>query len=147
MTPLTLGPVHHIRLTVTDLERSKAFYTEVLGFEVAMDTLPPEDDQFYGLLVENLQGGIVLMNAGTFIGLRPCDSARESDKDAFDPFRVGLDHMSWNVESRDVLEAAMAQLEARGIPHGGITELTPFGIALLPFKDPDGIQLEICAPL
>ena len=144
---LTLGPVHHIRLTVTDLERSKAFYTEALGFEVAMDTLPPEDDQFYDLLVDNLQGGVVLMNAGTFIGLRPCDATRQSDKDAFDPFRVGLDHMSFNVESRAVLEQAMTQLEERGIPHGGITELTPFGIALLPFKDPDGIQLEICAPL
>lgn len=147
MAPLTLGPVHHIRLTVTDLERSKAFYTEVLGFEVAMDSLPPEDDEFYGLLAENLQGGLVLMNAGTFIGLRPCDATRQSDKDSFDPFRVGLDHMSWTVESRDVLEAAMAALDERGIPHGGITELTPFGIALLPFKDPDGIQLEICAPL
>ena len=147
MAPLTLGTVHHIRLTVTDLERSRAFYTEVLGFQVAMDTLPPEDDEFYGLLADNLQGGIVLMNAGTFIGLRPCDSSRQADKDAFDPFRVGLDHMSWTVESREVLEAAMAQLEERGIPHGGITELTPFGIALLPFKDPDGIQLEICAPL
>ena len=147
MAPLTLGTFHHIRLTVTDLERSKAFYTEVLGFQVAMDTLPPEDDEFYGLLVDNLQGGIVLMNAGTFIGLRPCDSSRHADKDAFDPFRVGLDHMSWTVENREVLEAAMAQLEERGIVHGGITELTPFGIALLPFKDPDGIQLEICAPL
>jgi catechol 2,3-dioxygenase-like lactoylglutathione lyase family enzyme len=144
---LTLGAVHHIRLTVTDIERSKAFYTDVLGFQVAMDTLPPEDDEFYGLLEENLQGGIVLMNAGTFIGLRPCDATRQSEKDAFDPFRVGLDHMSFNVESRAVLEAAMAQLEERGIPHGGITELVPFGIALLPFKDPDGIQLEICAPL
>jgi glyoxylase I family protein len=144
---LTLGTVHHIRLTVTDLERSRAFYTEVLGFQVAMDTLPPEDDEFYGLLRENLQGGIVLMNAGTFIGLRPCDAARQSDKDAFDPFRVGLDHMSFNVESRAALEEAMTQLEERGIPHGGITELVPFGIALLPFKDPDGIQLEICAPL
>ena len=147
MAPLTLGTVHHIRLTVTDLERSKAFYTEVLGFEVAMDSLPPEDDEFYGLLVDNLQGGIVLMNAGTFIGLRPCGSARQADKDAFDPFRVGLDHMSFNVENRAVLDAAMGQLEERGIPHGGITELVPFGIALLPFKDPDGIQLEICAPL
>jgi glyoxylase I family protein len=144
---LTLGTVHHIRLTVTDVERSKAFYTEVLGFQVAMDSLPPEDDEFYGLLAENLQGGIVLMNAGTFIGLRPCDAARQADKDGFDPFRVGLDHMSFTVESRAVLEAAMAKLEERGIPHGGITELVPLGIALLPFKDPDGIQLEICAPL
>ncbi len=55
MAPLTLGTVHHIRLTVTDLERSRAFYTEVLGFQVAMDTLPSEDDEFYGLLEESLQ--------------------------------------------------------------------------------------------
>jgi hypothetical protein len=44
-------------------------------------------------------------------------------------------------------EAAMTEPEERGIPHGGITELVPFGIALPPFKDPDGIQLEIGAPL
>lgn len=28
--PLSLGPVHHLRLPVTDVERSKAFYTELL---------------------------------------------------------------------------------------------------------------------
>jgi catechol 2,3-dioxygenase-like lactoylglutathione lyase family enzyme len=36
--PLSLGPVHHLRLTVTNVERSKAFYTELLGFQIAMDT-------------------------------------------------------------------------------------------------------------
>ena len=36
--PLSLGPVHHLRLTVTDVERSRAFYTELLGFQIAMDT-------------------------------------------------------------------------------------------------------------
>ena len=29
---LPVGPIHHLRLTVTDVELSKAFYTEVLGF-------------------------------------------------------------------------------------------------------------------
>ena len=48
MPPLNLGPVHHIRLTVNDVERSKAFYTDVLGLQVAMDTLPPEDDAIAG---------------------------------------------------------------------------------------------------
>src|SRR5829696_4953037 len=32
--PLSLGPVHHLRLTVTDVERSRAFYTELLGFQI-----------------------------------------------------------------------------------------------------------------
>lgn len=147
MSPLALGPVHHIRLSVNDLERSKAFYTEMLGFAVAMDTLPPEDDQYHALLAENLQGGVVLMNAGTFIGLRPTDPARREAKDPFDPFRVGLDHLSFHVESRAVLEEAQGRLAEWGVPHSGIVELPPFGIALLPFKDPDGIQLEICSPM
>ena len=42
--PLSLGPVHHLRLTVTDVERSQAFYTELLGFQIAMDAPPPADD-------------------------------------------------------------------------------------------------------
>lgn len=147
MAPLTLGPVHHIRLTVNDVERSKAFYTDVLGFQVAMDTLPPEDDEFYGVLAENLQGGVVLMNAGTFIGLRPTDADRHQAKDRFDPFRVGLDHLSFTVESRAVLAEAVSRLDEWGVPHSEPTELPPFGIVLLSFRDPDGIQLEICAPL
>jgi hypothetical protein len=34
-----------------------------------------------------------------------------------------------------------------GVTHGEIYDLVPFGIALLPFRDPDGIQLELTAPL
>ena len=36
--PLSLGPIHHLRLTVTDLQRSRAFYTGLLGVQIAMDT-------------------------------------------------------------------------------------------------------------
>ena len=37
------GEIHHLRLTVTDLERSRQFYTSLLGFTVAVES-PPEDD-------------------------------------------------------------------------------------------------------
>ena len=37
------GEIHHLRLTVTDLERSREFYTQLLGFEVAVES-PPADD-------------------------------------------------------------------------------------------------------
>ena len=29
------------------------------------------------------------------------------------------------------------------MPHGGITRLPSFGIDVLPFEDPDGIQFEL----
>src|SRR5260370_41623776 len=33
---IELGIIHHIRLTVTDIDRSRAFYTGLLGFDVAV---------------------------------------------------------------------------------------------------------------
>ena len=36
-TAIATGSVHHLRLTVRDVARSQAFYTEVLGFEHVMD--------------------------------------------------------------------------------------------------------------
>lgn len=144
---LNLEPVHHIRLTVTDVERSRVFYTEVLGFEVAVAGPPPADDPNHEVFVENLQGGIVLTGSGMLLGLRPADEERQSTKDRFDPFRVGLDHLSFRVADRASLAAAAATLDEHGIPHGVLTDLHVFGIAVLSLEDPDGIQLELSAPL
>ena len=143
--PLTLGPVHHLRLTVTDVGRSRAFYTELLGFQTAMDTPPPVEDPHYDLTLDLLQGGIVLANGDLLLGLRPVDPARATDR--FDPFRCGLDHLSFAVAGRADLETAARAFGDRGVEHSEITELPPFGIAVLPFKDPDGVALELTAPL
>jgi glyoxylase I family protein len=148
MTSLVnVGSIHHIRLTVTDVEASRAFYTEVLGFEVVVEGPPPADDPNHAVLAENLQDGIVMMNQGLLLGLRPVDEERRAGGDRFDPFRVGLDHLSFSVASRADLDAAVKALDERGVTHGEITELAPFGIVLLPVRDPDGIQLELTAPL
>jgi glyoxylase I family protein len=143
--PLSLGPVHHLRLTVTDVERSRAFYTELLGFQIAMDTPPPADDPYHDLATDLLQDGIVMVNGNLLLGLRPVDTARARDR--FDPFRCGLDHLSFAVADRAELEAAAQAFTERGVEHSDITDLPPFSIAVLPFKDPDGMALELTAPL
>jgi glyoxylase I family protein len=79
------------------------------------------------------------------IGLRPVDTERTGDR--FDPFRCGLDHLSFSVGSKADLEAAAQSFEERGVEHSSISDLPPFGIAVLPFKDPDGVALELTAPL
>jgi len=60
---------------------------------------------------------------------------------------VGLDHLSFSVPSREDLEQAAALFEEHGVTHGVITRLPSFGIDVLSFKDPDGIQLELTAPV
>lgn len=147
MSHLPVGPVHHIRMAVTDVQRSQAFYTDVLGFDVAVDAPPPPDDESHEAIVDSLQGGVILMHQGMFFGLRPVDDERADAADRFDPFRVGLDHISFGVPTRADLDAATRLLDERGVEHGPIRDLVPLGLSFLAFFDPDGIALELTAPI
>src|SRR5215467_8239164 len=139
---IEVGGIHHLRLTVTDVARSRDFYTSLLGFDVAVES-PPEDDPSAAAVYPVLWGGVVLVRGSLLMGLRPV--APQGDR--FDENRVGLDHLSFSVTSRADLEAAVRLLDERGVPHGDITTLDGFGIHILPFRDTDNIQIELTAPV
>jgi catechol 2,3-dioxygenase-like lactoylglutathione lyase family enzyme len=136
------GQIHHLRLTVTDLERSRKFYTSLLGFDVAVES-PPDDDPAAAETFKILFGGIVMIRGSLLMGLRPMAPAG----DRFSPDRVGLDHLSFSVDSRAELERAALLLDEAGVTHGEIASLPSFGIDVLSFEDPDGVQLELTAPM
>jgi glyoxylase I family protein len=135
------GEIHHLRLTVTDVERSRQFYTSLLGFDVAVES-PPPGDPAAAEAFKILFGGVVMIRGNLLMGLRPMAPAG----DRFDPDRVGLDHLSFSVASHADLEQAVRLLDKHGVTHGEITTLPSFGIDVLPFEDPDGVQLELTAP-
>ena len=129
---ITTSGVHHIRLIVTDAIRSRDFYTRFLNFTMAAE-LPP---------------GFVLTNGTILLGVTPpWDASQALPLDRFSPNRVGLDHLSFGVADRAELHKAAALFEEHGIEHGEVRDLPPFGITILSFSDPDGIQLELTAPL
>jgi glyoxylase I family protein len=134
------GPIHHLRLTVTDIDRSREFYTSLLGFDVAVDS-PPDDDPSAAAARTILFGGCVMIRGNLLMGLRPVAPGG----DRFDEDRVGLDHLSFGVGSRAELEEAVRLFDERGVRHGQITRLPSFGIDILEFRDPDNIQLELTA--
>jgi catechol 2,3-dioxygenase-like lactoylglutathione lyase family enzyme len=141
-TSIPCGDIHHLRLTVTDVQRSREFYTGLLGFQVAVESPPPGDPaaaEAYKILF----GGVVMIRGNLIMGLRPM--APEADR--FDPDRVGLDHLSFGVPGRADLEQAIRLFDEHGVTHGEIARLPTFGIDVLPFTDPDGIQLELTAPV
>jgi glyoxylase I family protein len=86
---------------------------------------------------------VVMAKGNYLLGLRPV--AAKTDR--FDEDRVGLDHLSFNVESRSALNEAIKVLDQNNVPHGEVRELAGFGICVLPFRDPDNIQLELTSPL
>ena len=132
----------HVRITFTDIARSKAFYDQVFGWPVAIDRSGSVDEPGVKDSPEEFFGGTVYQTPeGTLFGLRPVGGTR------FDPDRIGLDHVSFAVASRADLERAATALGEAGIEHGEVTDLAGAGIAILSFQDPDDINVELTAPL
>ena len=130
----------HVRLTVSDIDRSRAFYDSVFGFDVAMEAPPADADQETKDAAWWLFGGVVYSFPGGILGLRPVAPG----DDDFDADRVGLDHLSLAVASVSDLEDAAAKLDGLGVAHEQIKDIGMGSI--LEFKDPDGIALELFAP-
>ena len=132
----------HVRITVTDIARSKAFYDQVFGWPAAIDSSDRIDEPGITESQEDFYGGTVYQTPqGTLFGLRPVGTQ------AFDSTHTGLDHVSFAVESRAELDAVVKGLDEAGIAHGEVTDLTDAGLAILSFQDPDDINLELTAPL
>lgn len=128
----------HVRVTVTDIARSRRFYDDVLGLPVAFE-LPADADEATREQMWWLFGGVVYQVPGGFFGLRPVAPA----DDAFSEDRAGLDHLAFSVPSRADLDAAVTKLDELGVAHDGVKDI---GIGcLLEFRDPDGIALELWA--
>ncbi len=90
---IELGIIHHIRLTVTDIDRSREFYTGLLGFDVAV-AAPASDDPKSDPSYPVLWGGCVMAKGNYLLGLRPV--AAKGDR--FDEDRVGAD-VFWDLRS------------------------------------------------
>ena len=123
---------------------SKAFYDDVFGWPAAIDQSQRVDEpgvrespsEFYG-------GTIYRTPSGALFGLRPVAPAGQRSTASAPAWTI-----SFLVDSRDDLAArARPQLEERGVPHGEIQDLTDAGLAILSFSDPDGVHLELTAPL
>ena len=131
-SPLSLGKIHHMAITVTDVSRSLDFYTGLLGFQVAVEFEPR----------------VMLSNGDVLLVLTPPpDPAQALDDDRFSEHRVGLDHLSFAVDSHADLQRAARLFDDQGVERGEIKPLEGFGIYVMAFRDPDNVQLELTAPV
>jgi glyoxylase I family protein len=137
--PMTIntGSIAHVRLTVTDIERSRQFYESVFGWPVLIE-VPDNADAATQQALSFLFGGVIYDLGGTLVGLRPVAT------DEFHEDRCGLDHLAFRVASKSELEDAAAHLDDIGIEHEPIKDIGPSFI--LEFRDPDNIALELTAP-
>jgi catechol 2,3-dioxygenase-like lactoylglutathione lyase family enzyme len=121
--PLRTEGLDHVAITVSDLERSVAFYTDVLGLESR-----------YG----ELHVPMFMLAGGSGLALFPAESFPGSG-DAAGVHDVRVMHVAFRVD-REQFDRATAQLPAAGVEprfedHGNVHSLY--------FEDPDGHKLEL----
>jgi glyoxylase I family protein len=126
--------VHHVDLVVSSIERSLAFYRDLLaplGFHRIGE-------------VEGERGETIwyLSGPGCEVGLREAQSPSEGP---YDRYRVGLHHLAFEATSRAAVHERADWLRTQGAE----IESGPEEYAYMPgyyavfFYDPDGMKLEI----
>lgn len=138
MTAPAVTGVHHLSLTVTDLEASVDWYTRALGWQRQPGTVPhyAAEDTGYCILVADANSGLVIalhQNTG-------------NKGEAFSEAHTGLDHASFRVSSRADLDTWVTWLDENGVERTGVRDVAgPPAMSTVVFRDPDNIQLGLIA--
>ncbi|MEO5837991.1 MAG: VOC family protein [Acidimicrobiales bacterium] len=134
--------VSHVDLTVRDADLSAAWYERVLCL---VKVAEHSADEHTPRRVVN----VMHQPSGFTIGFNRHTSGIDGE---FSELRVGLDHLSLAVASREELESWVEHLNACGVSHSGISDHVYSGLgdlqwstSVLVFRDPDNIQLELMA--
>lgn len=124
--------VHHIGLTVSDLEASAGFFTGILGWREVR-----RDKEYPAIFVGDGTVMITLWSAKV-------DVPVDFDKNA----NIGLHHLALRVESEQGLKSLHDRLLAAGVAIEFSPEPLRGGPAMhMMCYDPNGIRIEfICAP-
>jgi catechol 2,3-dioxygenase-like lactoylglutathione lyase family enzyme len=129
---IKLQRLGHVLISVRDLERSKDFYTRILGFKVL------EQDPEHGGLFLSI-GGL-----GNTLDLFQCtnpNAVASSDADLGGRNGLGLGHMAFAVDSEDDLRDAYFALQSAGIAI--LRAIDHVSQKSIYFHDPDKNLLEI----
>lgn len=125
---MKLDKVNHIAIIASEIERSVAFYVDVLGFTVIRKVYRQERDSWK---VDLALHGDYLIELFTF----PDAPQRPSYPEA-----LGLRHLAFSVAD---IEVCIAELQAKGVKTETI-RIDPFtGCRCVFFADPDGLPLEL----
>lgn len=127
------GVVHHIDLTVRDLEASAPFYEALLGF-LGYERVKKEPD----IHVWDLLDGKRFLGG---VALRSAKSSREHDR-----YSVGLHHLAFHAADRADVDRAHELMKASGaIILDAPAEYPKYGPGYYAvfMADPDGLKLEV----
>jgi glyoxylase I family protein len=123
-----LTKVHHIAIICSDYERSKKFYTEVLGLEIIRETFRSE---------KNSRKLDLSLNGSYIIELF---SFPDPPKRLSHPEAAGLRHLAFEVNN---IEETVRTLSGKKVSCEPIRKDELTGKLFTFFADPDGLPIEL----
>lgn len=121
--------IHHVSVTVTDIERGVPWYCDLLGLTKLMEESHP-DGAGYAVVLGKADWSMC-------VGLH---THQTNERERFSESRTGLDHIGFMVSGRAELDAWESKLTELEVEHSPVNDQG--GYAVLVFRDPDNIQLE-----
>ena len=126
--PVALRRVHHVALIVSDYERSKDFYTRILGYRVVRETFRRERESYK---LDLTLDGTDALELFSF----PSPPARVSNPEA-----TGLRPLAFAVTD---VATAVERLQEFGVSVEPVRVDPTTGRRYTFFADPDGLPLEV----
>lgn len=145
-----IGPIHHATLSVTDLDRSIAFYRDVLGFrQTVTGVVDDAEHEVYLRIPPGTTGKVAVMQSGSHamgaVELVQWDPPRPATppKRPGDP---GVCLLAFEVTGEELAEVH-DRLVAQGVACWSEPmpmHIEGYGdIAAVVFEDPDGVMIEL----
>ena len=125
---LNIKKIHHVAIIASDYEKSKYFYTEILGFKILKETYRAKRDSYkLDLMID----GEYQIELFSFVN---------PPKRLTNPEATGLRHLAFEVEN---IEASVKYLKEKNIEVEPVRvdEITNKKFTF--FKDPDDLPLEL----
>lgn len=149
-----VGRIYHVGLTVSDLDRSIAFYKDVLGLEFQGEIFMEGEETDKMFHKENCKARVAYLNGSKAVEAPPIELIQFIDEDVnkvkSDLFTTSISEVCFYTDDIDSVYKVLIENHVECLSEPQYFDFSSQGFGkskAFYFKDPDGIILEMMQPL
>ena len=149
-----VGRIYHVGLTVSDLDRSIAFYKAVLGLEFQGEIFMEGEETDKTFRKENCKARVAYLNGSKAVEAPPIELIQFIDEDVnkvkSDLFTTSISEVCFYTDDIDSVYKVLIENHVECLSEPQYFDFSSQGFGkskAFYFKDPDGIILEMMQPL